>query len=91
MLSLQMNSMSDKMKSHLPPTDSRFRPDMISWENAKLNEAMKNQKRMSANMDKRRAANKELLKHNKNVKMDDDRTYYNPRYFIKTISTDDKG
>lgn len=86
-----MNNASDNMRSHLPPTDTRFRPDLISWENAKLGEAIKNQKRMEANGEKRKKATKEMLMNNKDAKMDDDRSWYTPRYFIKTVSSDENG
>jgi hypothetical protein len=63
MLSLQMNNISDKISAHLPPTDSRLRPDLKLWENAKLTEAQKNLKRLEANGDKRKKAIKEMLKN----------------------------
>ena len=32
--SLQLNMLSDTLAKKLPPSDSRFRPDMINWEKA---------------------------------------------------------
>ena len=43
---------------------------------------------MESNSDSRRKATKEMLKNNKDVKIDDDRTWYTPRYFIKSVSND---
>jgi hypothetical protein len=36
---LQLNNLSEKLKSKLPPTDSRFRPDIRSWETADMEDA----------------------------------------------------
>jgi hypothetical protein len=30
---LQLNLLSDSLRSKLPPTDSRLRPDIKAWEN----------------------------------------------------------
>ena len=91
MLSLQMNNLTDTLRSHLPPTDTRFRPDLTSWENAKLTEAHKNQKKMEILGEKRKKAIKEILKNEKDVIMEDDRTWYAPRFFKKIISQDENG
>lgn len=39
--SLQLNLLTDELKEKLPPTDSRFRPDVRAWEEAKVDEASK--------------------------------------------------
>ena len=33
-MALQMNHMSEELRSKLPPTDSRLRPDIRLWENS---------------------------------------------------------
>ena len=41
--------------------------------------------------EKRKKAIKEILKNEKDVIMEDDRTWYNPRFFKKIISQDENG
>jgi hypothetical protein len=41
MLAFQVNYLSENLKSKLPPTDSRFRPDVRAWENGQIEEASK--------------------------------------------------
>lgn len=38
-LALQLNDLSDELKENLPPTDSRFRPDMRAWESCNNDKA----------------------------------------------------
>lgn len=79
------------MRSQLPPTDTSQRPDLKSWENAQLNEALKNQNRLDTNVSKRKKAIKELLKNRKDVNINDDRSWYTPRYFNKVVKINEKG
>jgi hypothetical protein len=36
---LQMNSLPNQLRAKLPPTDSRFRPDIRAWEEAEMERA----------------------------------------------------
>jgi hypothetical protein len=44
-----MNDVSDSLKKKLPPTDSRLRPDVRSWEHADLEQASKEKARLENN------------------------------------------
>ena len=79
---LQMNNISDSLANKLPPTDSRLRPDIRHWEHANLELASKEKSRLETNQRKRRNEYKEESKEG--VDMKDERTYYNPKYFVKT-------
>ena len=61
MLALQMNNLNDKLKSQLPPTDTRLRPDLRAWEAAELDLASKEKDRLEENQRKRRKMVKEEL------------------------------
>lgn len=74
----QMNLMSDQLKSKLPPTDSRLRPDLRFWENAQPSEAQDEMNRLVANQKERRNKVKELLKDEPSVDMYNERTFYEP-------------
>lgn len=49
LLSYQLNSMSDNMKSKLPPTDTRLRPDLRYWEQADVDQALHWQSKLETN------------------------------------------
>ncbi len=59
--SLQLNLLSEELQKKLPPTDSRFRPDMRQWENGNLEGATSEKVRMEINQRKRRQKTKELI------------------------------
>jgi hypothetical protein len=79
---LQMNNLSENLAKKIPPTDSRLRPDVQQWEHANLELASKEKSRLETNQRKRRNQFKEENKSSVDIK--DERTYYNPKYFIKT-------
>ena len=54
MVALQCNNLNDRLKSKLPPTDTRLRPDLRAWEHAELDEASKEKERLEENQRKRR-------------------------------------
>ena len=83
LIGFQMNHVSDDLKKKLPPTDSRLRPDVRQWEHANLELASKEKARLENNQRKRRNIFKESNKDIKDIK--DERTYYNPKYFTKSI------
>lgn len=39
LFALQMNAITDRLKSKLPPTDSRLRKDIRAWEEADMENA----------------------------------------------------
>jgi hypothetical protein len=41
MLAFQVNYLTENLKTKLPPSDSRFRPDVRAWENGLMEEASK--------------------------------------------------
>ena len=47
--------MSETLRSKLPPTDSRLRPDLRLWEHAKDVEAQSEMNRLVANQKERRS------------------------------------
>ena len=80
-----MNYMSDTLKSKLPPTDSRLRPDLRLWENANDVDAQAEMSRLVSNQKNRRSKLKEHFKDDPNVNMMDERTFYNPQFFKKEV------
>jgi oxysterol-binding protein-related protein 3/6/7 len=82
---LQLNSLSEKLKAKLPPTDSRFRADTRYWENADLELAQENLVRLQDNQRARREKLKQMLKDHGFgvVDMYDERVFYTPRFFTK--------
>ena len=47
--SLQLNVISYELKSKIPPTDSRLRPDVRYWENGDLENAQREKDRLEQN------------------------------------------
>ena len=79
---LQMNLLNDVLREKLPPSDSRFRPDVQLWEEGKQEEASDEKNRLENNQ----RARKKLLKETIGDKMepDNDSSWYSPKYFSKT-------
>ena len=68
---LQLNILSDRLKSKLPPTDSRLRPDQRHLENGDLK---------LANTDKQRLEEKQRRRRKR---MEQQNVEHVPRYFVK--------
>ena len=49
LFSLQLGVLSDELAAKLPPTDSRFRPDLKAWELANINLATSEKNRLENN------------------------------------------
>lgn len=80
-IALQLNNISEELRSKLPPTDSRLRPDMRAWESCNHDLAQSEKDRIESNQDKRNeAAVSNLLKSSLNKDFDpkDQRTFYSP-------------
>lgn len=73
---LQLNLLSDSLAKKLPPTDTRFRPDVRFWEQADLDTASSEKTRLEENQRERRKQIKELFKNQKDVDVGDERTFY---------------
>lgn len=58
MVAFQVNYLSENLKTKLPPTDSRLRPDVRAWENGHMEEASKQKDRLEVNQRKRRQQTK---------------------------------
>jgi len=84
LFALQMLVMPDSLRAKLPPTDCRFRPDMLAWEKADVDLATDEKNRMENNQRSRRKAIREILK-NEGIEYDqsDERTFYTPHFFEK--------
>lgn len=76
---LQLNYAPDELKSKLPPTDCRLRPDVRRWEEGLLKEASNEKNRMEVNQRLHKAELKNLL--GSKIDPDDDGSYYHPKYF----------
>lgn len=59
--SLQMNNISDKLISQLPPTDTRLRKDMRLWEEGLGDQASEIKAHLENNQRERKKAVKEIL------------------------------
>jgi hypothetical protein len=86
---LQLNLLSEKLQAKLPPTDSRFRPDVRYWESADLESSSFEKARLETNQRERRAQVKKLLqdqktdKKAKKVDVMDEESFYTPKFFNK--------
>ena len=80
---LQLNLLTDALKDRLPPTDSRFRPDLRLWEEGKVDEASAEKSRLEDNQRKRK---KELSTTLSDMDLDNDPSYYTPKYFCKSTN-----
>jgi oxysterol-binding protein 1 len=68
---LQLNLLTDRMKTFLPPTDSRLRSDQRFLENGDLKLANSEKKRLEEKQRRRRK------------RMEEEKFDYKPRYFVK--------
>ena len=87
---LQLNLLSAKLQAKLPPTDSRFRPDVRYWESADLESSSFEKARLETNQRERRAQVKQLLQDkqtDKKEKIDvmDEESFYTPKFFNKEL------
>lgn len=67
-----LNEITNLEKDHLPPTDSRLRPDVRAYENGNIEDAEKLKLKLEMQQRERRQNNNDVR----------------PRYFVKSISTD---
>lgn len=95
LFALQLNVLSDDLRKLLPPTDCRLRGDIQHWDQADLQAAEQEKKRLEVNQRQRRAKVKELLEGDpekqKHWDVHDERTFYKPQFFDKITSVDGKG
>ena len=73
--SLQLNLLSNELISKLPPTDSRFRPDLRAWENGDVQLASSEKSRLEQNQRERR---KQIQEQLKNIDVNQEQTFYSP-------------
>lgn len=92
---LQLNYLPESLKLKLPPTDCRLRGDLRGWDQANLDFATREKNRLEENQRARRAKVKTMLNDDVNAPSDwnisDERTFYNPQYFTKKVTTDFQG
>lgn len=92
---LQLNVLSDDLRKLLPPTDCRLRPDLQHWDQARLDAAEQEKRRLEQNQRQRRAKVKQLLANDpekeKHWDVHDERTFYKPLFFDKITTVDNKG
>ena len=95
LFSLQLNYLPEQLRSKLPPTDSRLRGDLRAWDQANLNLATSEKNRLEDNQRKRRNQIKKKFSADpqtpKEWNVADERTFYEPRYFEKHESVDERG
>ena len=76
---LQLNLMTEQLKEKLPPTDSRFRPDLRLWEEGKQEESSNEKNRLEQLQRDRKKKLKETL--GEAIEPENDPSYYTPKYF----------
>lgn len=95
LFALQLNVLPDELRKLIPPTDCRLRGDIQRWDQADLQAAEQEKKRLEVNQRQRRAKVKELLENDpekqKNWDVHDERTFYKPQFFDKIVGVDGKG
>lgn len=86
--SLQLNMLSDDLRSKLPPTDSRLREDVRAWEFGELETSGNEKTKLEQNQRIRRKQVKELLKsEGVEMNMYDEQQFYCPKFFDKQVIT----
>jgi hypothetical protein len=78
LLACQINYLTDNLKSYLPPTDTRLRPDLSFWEAGNIEKANKWKAIVEDNQRKRRKIVKEKFKDDSSIDLSDERTFYKP-------------
>lgn len=75
-IALNLNHIDDELSQHLPPTDSRFRPDMRAFENGDFELAEVEKKRLeNAQRERRKVIGHQVA----------------PKYFTKQVLDEKKG
>lgn len=80
------------LKAALPPTDARLRPDLRAWEQGNFELATEEKDRLEGNQVKRREKLKQILKNKgSEPNMNNEPSYYEPRFFEKKIISNEDG